>query len=248
MRGTAMGEGRQARGGTEGDRADDLDMPPWATIALALAILAGFVAVGTSVCSLTRAGALVRPLVLEGHEWYRLLVPALLHGSESHWFWNTVALLLAGWTLEPLNGPAWLFATFVLAVVGGTLCSLAFGGDYALSVGASGGILGLFAAKLVLAYARFPPGELRNRLVASSVRVVITSLLPAAGSGGEAIDVAAHWGGALAGTALAFALTAIWQDDDTQPGWRRIAWAVAAIAAVVVAWDIAAAAAQPACR
>jgi membrane associated rhomboid family serine protease len=230
------------------DRTWDTEVLPWATIALAVVILIWFIAVGFADCSLIRAGALVRPLVLQGHEWYRLVTVGLLHGSWSHWFFNTIALLLAGWTLEPLIGAAWLLALFIASVVGGALFSLGFGGDYGLSVGASGGILGLFAAKLFLAYGHFSAGAQRNRLAVSSIRVVIASLVPQATDDGASIDVAAHWGGAMAGAALAFALTLQWAgDDETPPGRQGIAWAVVAGATGMVIWGMIAAFRSAAC-
>jgi rhomboid protease GluP len=226
----------------------DLSGLPWATIALAVIILVGFMAVAPTDCSMIRAGALVQSLVWQGHEWFRLLTPALLHGSASHWFWNTVALLIAGWSLEPLIGAAWMLALFIVAVVGGALCSL-FLGSYDLSIGASGGILGLFAAKLVLAYVHFDEdSKERRQLVAGSVRVVILSLLPSFSAGGPAIDLAAHWGGAMAGTGLAFALASRWDANDRPPDRQRIAWGIVGVAVAVVIWGMIAAATHDACR
>jgi rhomboid protease GluP len=228
---------------------EPLDLP-WATIGLTLIILVGFIAVAPTECSMIRAGALVRPFVLQGHEWFRLLTPALLHGSTSHWFWNTVALLVAGWSLEPLIGAAWLLALFIAAVVGGALLSLLLG-DYTLSIGASGGILGLFAAKLVVAYMHYDEdSKERRQLVAGSVRVVILSLLPSFSADGPAIDLAAHWGGAMAGTVFAFVLAWHWDTyDNRPPGHQRIAWTVVAGAVAVVIWGlIVAATHDPGCR
>jgi membrane associated rhomboid family serine protease len=244
----------RAEGAERSDDADDrawegdADAMPWATIALAVIILLWTVAVGYAECSLIRGGALVQSLVLQGQEWYRLVTVALLHGSPSHWFWNTIALLLAGWSLEPLIGGAWLLGLFVVSVVGGALCSLFLGGDYSLSVGASGGILGLFTAKLVFAYGHFPAGKQRDSLVRSSVRVVMLSLVPAASSDGTTIDLAAHWGGAMAGAGLAAALTGLWPFHDGRPPSRQgIAWGVVAGAVGMVIWGLVAALRSAAC-
>jgi rhomboid protease GluP len=225
---------------------EPLDLP-WATIALAAIILVGFMGVAPTDCSMIRAGALVQSLVWQGHEWFRLVTPALLHGGWSHWFWNTVALLLAGWSLEPLIGAAWMLALFVVAVVGGAFFSLLLG-SYDLSIGASGGILGLFAAKLVFAYAHFEEDSAeRRQLVAGSVRLVILSLLPSFSADGPAIDLAAHWGGAMAGSALALALTWRWTAEHP-PDRQGIAWAIVAGAVAMVIWGLVAAATHDACR
>ena len=116
--------------------------------------------------------------------------------------------------------------------LGGSLLSLAFNPDSLVSVGASGAVMGLFAAMLVASF-RFPSGAERTGLQMAAIYVLLPSLLPLASVfKGQRVDYAAHFGGAIAGAALAFVLLKIWPHDEPHPRWRGVA-AVAALAGLV---------------
>src|SRR5262249_45104168 len=142
---------------------------PVVTSALLLALLAMFAAeisfgigpwtklLQPSIATLIALGGLTHNLVLASGEWYRLLSAPFLHGDAGHLAANAVALALAGRALERLIGPAWFGVIYVTGAITGSLVSLAFNPPAIVSVGASGAIMGLFAAMLVLS-AHFPSG------------------------------------------------------------------------------------------
>jgi len=78
---------------------------------------------GASLGTLVALGALGRPLVLQHHEWHRLLTSAFLHGDLIHLGLNGLALYMAGNVIENLMGRAWPLALFFVGALGGALMS-----------------------------------------------------------------------------------------------------------------------------
>jgi rhomboid protease GluP len=172
-------------------------------------------------------GGIMKDLVLQSGEWYRLLAAPFLHVDATHITMNAIALLLAGSTLEPLIGRAWFGAVYVVGALTGSLLSLALNPPLIIAVGASGAIMGLFAAMLVLSL-HFPAGTVRTALQMRAIYVLIPSLLPLAGAlNGEKVDYAAHFGGAIGGAAMGLILLAVWSRSESLPSFRPLAAAVA---------------------
>jgi rhomboid protease GluP len=192
-----------------------------------------------TVATLVAFGALMPNLVLHYGEWYRLLSAPFLHADAGHIVMNGIALYLAGRTLEGLIGRAWFGTVYVVGALTGSLFSLALNSDQLVSVGASGAIMGLFAAMLVLSM-HFPPGPIRTGLQMNAIYVLLPSLLPLAGVlKGQQVDYAAHFGGAIGGAAVGFVLLRIWSKDQALPGFRQVAAAVAMAGVVALAYPAA---------
>jgi rhomboid protease GluP len=181
-----------------------------------------------SMKTMAALGALDRETVIEGGQWWRLFTAPLLHGGLLHIAFNGIALFFAGAVLENVIGRAWFAGVFAVSAVTGAAMSLAMHAD-AISVGASGAIMGLFAAAFAVAY-RYPVASpMRTFLISGSLRVLIPSMLPLFGGlMGENIDYAAHLGGAIGGAAVGALLVAVWDRDAALPPMRGIAWALAA--------------------
>jgi rhomboid protease GluP len=157
------------------------------------------------------------------HEWYRLLSATFLHGNVLHFLLNSIALYFAAAPLERLLGTMWLLTIYLLTALGGSMLSLALNPPNIVSVGASGAIMGLFAAGLVCSY-RFPPGIYRTQLHSNALPVLIPGLLPLTSvSAAGHIDFAAHLGGALTGAVLGAAMLAIWPPTTALPRFRPVA-------------------------
>jgi rhomboid protease GluP len=185
-----------------------------------------------SLPTLVALGGLTRALVIESGEWYRLLSAPFLHLDAAHLAMNGVALFFAGRTLERFLGRAWFAAIYVVGALAGSLLSLAINPASIVSVGASGAIMALFTAMLVISL-HFPTGAVRTSLLTRALYVLVPSLLPLASiSKGVKIDYAAHFGGAIAGGLIGFFLLEAWLDDEVWPRGRRFAAAIA-IAGVV---------------
>jgi rhomboid protease GluP len=187
-----------------------------------------------NVRTLVALGGLSRPLVVEQGEWYRLFTAALLHGDLLHLVFNGVALWMAGLVLEPLVGRAWLFSLFFVGAFGGSLMSLAINPPEVVSVGASGAIMGLLAAALILAF-RVPAGPERTSIHLGLLRVFIPSMIPLAIRTGPRIDFAGHLGGALVGAILGFIVLAAWPRTATRPRFAGAAMMLALAGVLVFA-------------
>ncbi len=228
---------------------------PWLTGTILAVLAAVFVAeqmlpvvppdapLQPGVTTLLALGGLNRARVLADGEWYRLLTAPLLHASMEHILFNGIALLLAGLTLERLIGRSWLFVTFFFGALGGSVGSLVFNPAGMTSVGASGAIMGLFAALLVCSF-RWPAHDGRRlRTQFLSLRILIPSLVPlvqgAGGRGGGiVVDVGAHVGGAIAGAAVGLVLLRFWPAGSALPRTGRVAHWGAALAMLLFAASV----------
>ena len=153
------------------------------TVELLFGVDHGGSAFEPSVGTLIALGGLNGTLVLHDGEWYRLFSAPLLHGGMVHLGMNGLALLISGGLLERLVGRAWLLALFAIGALGGSLMSLAINPPTLVSVGASGAIMGLLAAGLVLSLPASPGSSAHagaDRYAANA-----GSVAPAAGGLGD---------------------------------------------------------------
>jgi rhomboid protease GluP len=188
-----------------------------------------------SIETLLTFGGIYRPLVINNGEWTRLFSGPLLHVGLEHLALNCIALYIAGRILEGLVGRAWLAAIFVVGALGGSLFSLTLNPDNLVSVGASGAVMGLFAALLMLSF-HFPKGADRTALRMTSIYVLIPSMLPIATTGGGKVDIAAHLGGALAGLVVGLVMLPLWPKDEMRPRLAPVATAVGVIGLALFAF------------
>lgn len=151
---------------------------------------------------LLRLGAAHAPALAAG-EWWRLVLAAFLHGGLPHLLVNLLVLAVAGIVLErgvPSRVAALrLPPLFLLCAAAGFALSAWWNAD-AVSIGASGGILGLCGFWFASNYRgtrRVAAARTRLRVVA-----VVLGLSVLAGLLISAVDNAAHIGGLAAGTLL----------------------------------------------
>lgn len=183
----------------------------WALLAVLVVCFVGELLLGVtppdgaspSLETLVALGGLVTP-ALSGGQWYRALACTFLHADPLHLLFNGVALFMVGVLIEGMLGWRWLLALYFVGGLGGSAVSLLTNDGTLVSVGASGAIMGLFAAGLFIAGAM--PQHLRGPTRFQLARVLIPSLLPFAAHLGERVDFGAHLGGALAGGAVGLGL------------------------------------------
>ncbi len=166
-------------------------------------------------------GGIVRQDVVDG-EWFRLLTGPLMHVSWFHLFMNSVAIYIAGSVLERMIGRAWFLVTFFITAWCGAIGSTMFNPDGIVSVGASGGALGLFGAAVPLVLLRIKERADRNRLLMQLLQVLVPSLL-SVGTATMQADVAAHVFGAASGAAFSVVLLMSWRPDRRPIHGRRLA-------------------------
>ena len=143
-------------------------------------------------------GAVWSPGIAAG-EWWRLVTAGFLHGGLRHLAFNGYALLVIGDAAERRLGSERTAAVFLAAVIGGDIAA-ALVDQNVVSLGASGGIMGL-AGAVVVAAIRSKEGLKRSQLVISAI--VLTILNGFVNSG---ISNSGHIGGLLAGAGAGWLL------------------------------------------
>jgi rhomboid protease GluP len=92
--------------------------------------------------------------VLNGEIW-RLVTAIFVHANVIHLCGNLLFLLIFGWRLEELKGVIHMVGIFLISALGGNLVTLSLvltGARNFISIGASGGVEGLFGAALMCLY------------------------------------------------------------------------------------------------
>ena len=128
------------------------------------------------------------------NQYYRAFTAMWLHANFLHIAGNMVALLIVGPALEVQLGKARFVALYLIAGLGGSVGSYLLSPAYEVGIGASGAIMGVMGAYVVLG--------LRRRLpIAPVVALIVINFL--IGFSGN-IDWRAHLGGLATGAVLAY--------------------------------------------
>lgn len=136
-------------------------------------------------------------------EWYRLLTSGFLHSTSNitHLVLNMMTLYLFGQALEPLLGRWKFLTTYLLSIIGGSLAvhllAQMMGTMDTSTLGASGGVFGLFGAFFAIS---------RARKQSTSGIVLLVVLNFAFGFFASGISWEAHLGGLITGAVVATAL------------------------------------------
>ncbi len=126
------------------------------------------------------------------HQYYRAFTAMWVHASLMHIFFNMITLLIVGPALEVLLGKIRFVALYLLAGLGGSVGTYLLGPHNEIGIGASGAIMGVLGAYVVVG--------LRRRLpVAPVVGLLVLNL--ALGFTGNT-DWRAHLGGLVTGGVL----------------------------------------------
>ena len=158
-------------------------------------------------------GARINEFILAGQLW-RLLTPALLHGSPTHIFFNMYALLSFGTSLERYFGHGRFITLYVLGAFTGNVTSFLFSDGY--SVGASTAVFGLIGAEAVFLYQnrKMLAGQFRsaigNVLFVIAINLFLVGSLPG-------IDNWGHIGGLVGGLMFTWFASPIWEIEGIQP-------------------------------
>lgn len=186
---------------------------PWVTSFLVVAnavvwiamVAAGAKILGSPISMLYEWGANSTSAVQNGQEW-RLLSSMFLHGNVFHLVINMAALVSAGLIVERIYGHR-LYALiyFASGVVGSSL-SLYFASQTTVAVGASGAIFGVTGALFVAIFQHRKrlPKSFSKQMITSLSFFITYSIIQSLTKTG--IDTAAHIGGLVAGSALAYIL------------------------------------------
>jgi membrane associated rhomboid family serine protease len=198
----------------------------YAILAVTTLVFLGQVVLGDP---FTYYGLKINQLIQQGEYW-RFITPIFFHANILHFFFNMYALYNVGLQIErPLGYARFLMIYFFSGVIG-VLASFLF--STSASLGASGAIFGLIGALAVFLYRHtrlFGPAG-RNMLY-NVVFIIAANLVISVATPG--IDLWAHVGGLVTGSALAWLMAPVWnlQTDpytgyplavDRNPVSRRI--------------------------
>ena len=173
---------------------------------------------GPSVNTLIKFGAKDSELIVNGKEYWRLLVAIMLHAGLYHLIGNvTLQLLISGY-LEHTWGIGTFFTVYFTTGIVGYLCSCNF--LYAsVSVGSSGSVMGLLASWLVdIAFSLHRMRSegintiiMRNQYI-MFYSVMIAVAITLATSRNSGVDWASHTGGCMYGLIWGYVLFCERQD------------------------------------
>ncbi len=181
----------------------------------------------------TEWGWIYGPWVADG-EWYRIITGAFLHGSILHIVLNMFVLWQLGTIIETSIGSIRFGLIYFVSVIWGSAGALV-ADPLIPTVGASGGVFGLFAALLILQW-RMQGAISPDLGLFLILNLVITFTVPG-------ISVGGHVGGLVGGGLAVLVLLAA--SGGTLQGLRiRAAAVVGAVALMVVGVAIGIAAAE----
>ena len=192
---------------------------------------------GLDQLTLICCGAKDRELIVGAGEWWRLISAGFLHAHVVHLAVNLYALVALGPTVERLWGTRRFLIIYVAAVAAGNLASVQL--TDAVSVGASGGIFGLFGAVVIFStiHRQYIRPTARGRLLGNLFMIGLVNV--ALGISLPFIDNAAHAGGFVAGAIAALVLRPV-PERRGDGGAADLAVRVLSVLAVVLTgWSLA---------
>ena len=184
-------------------RASRWDDVPWFSIVLIACYTVAFVAqMGTNLDrSIILAGE-DKDAVIGHHEYWRMLTGSALHLNIIHYAMNTYAFYSFGRTFEVLSARVQLPIVFLLSAIGGSILSQVMN-PHGISVGASGGIVGIVGYLAVYSFKRreFITSEFRRSLIFNIGFILFYGFVLV-----RAVDNFAHIGGLVVGAVYALIL------------------------------------------
>lgn len=194
------------------EAADEPVAPAYYTYVLIGSIVTvALVQLATGLDASIQSAGFDKPVFLQNHEYWRILTGAATHGSVLHVAMNCYAFFNIGRIFEMLANRAHLAIVFLLSAIGGGFLSLIFMPS-GLSVGASGGIVGLIGYLLIYAFRRkkFISAEFRkNLLINIGIMLVMGITLY------QVIDNFGHIGGLITG--IVYGIVQVPQEDYIDP-------------------------------
>ena len=175
--------------------------------------------------SLTNMGLLYGPYV-QGGQYWRILTSGFLHGSILHIGFNMYLLYMLGPQMEQGFGSLRFSLMYFGSLFGGALAVLLFGFTQP-TLGASGAVLGLAGAMFVALWGR---GVSPSQSPVFGL-VILNLALPLLVPG---ISFWGHFGGVVAGAAIAYILVTL-PDKSRTPGSKNSLSQGAALVALMAA-------------
>lgn len=194
-------------------------------ILFAVFLVETFMGGSESTSVLLKMGAMFNPAVVMEGQWWRLFTAQFLHIGIMHIASNAIMIYYIGQYAEPVFGHWRFLLIYLLSGVGGSLLTLAFGNDQAISAGASTALFGLFGAMTCAGFKDKDNALLsflgRQALALAVINLVLDIFMPD-------VDILGHLGGLITGALLAVIL-----GDATYRGYSKGGRLMAAAALIV---------------
>lgn len=148
----------------------------------------------TSDQALIRDGVLTPALVLQDHQWWRLISSAFLHAGIWHIGLNMLSLYWLGRFIEAVLRPFRMALVYFVSMIVASLTVVYFSPPDAATLGASGAIFGLFGALFAIGLKFGERGRdlVRSNLGILAINLIWTFMVPG-------ISWQAHVGGLISG-------------------------------------------------
>jgi len=181
-------------------------------------IVFGYPSTFTNIDWLELFGARINEFIRDGQVW-RLLTPALLHGSIMHIFFNMYALYSLGSGLERYFGHRRFLLLYTLGAFTGNVASFLFTEGY--SVGASTAIFGLIGAEGIFFYQnRRLFGDQARRAIGNVIFVAAINLFLIGSL--PYIDNSGHVGGLIGGLMFTSLAGPLWNLEMNAGGYTLV--------------------------
>lgn len=178
-----------------------------------------------SISVLLKMGAMYNPAVVVEGQWWRLFTAQFLHIGIMHIASNAIMIYYIGQYAEPIFGHWRFLALYLLSGTGGSLLTMAFGSDQAISAGASTALFGILGAMACVGFKNRGSDILsflgRQALALAIINIVLDLFMPD-------VDLLGHLGGLISGGLLAIAF-----GDRTYQNYSRLGRVLAAAAIVI---------------
>ena len=149
---------------------------------------------GNNALSLVALGGLYKPLIIDDHQWFRLITSIFLHGGLLHLLLNMTNFFTLGQLIEPCFKKKWQYIVLLLSggLVGNILALINSGNN--VIIGFSGALFTLLGYYTVYAYEHhyFSNRIWRNNFIFTIIVNLYISFLPG-------ISFQAHLGGLIVG-------------------------------------------------
>jgi membrane associated rhomboid family serine protease len=169
-------------------------------------------------------GAKQNDLIVNQHQYWRLVTSNFIHIGIIHLFFNNYALWIIGQEIERIYGSARFVVLYFLTGVIGSVGSFYFNPN-ATSAGASGAIFGLFGALATFAfrYRKEIPSTMSQEIKRRVLPLIAINLI--FGFSVQFVDNSAHLGGLFSGIALAFVVPYLRPNENDKVLWRALQYA-----------------------
>lgn len=145
----------------------------------------------------------ISSVTIKAKQYYRLITSTFLHSDFAHLTSNMISLFFVGYYLEPVMGHIKYTILYAMSGIFASICSVVYfssANTPAICIGASGAVFGVFGAYVTYSIL----GKFERYQVSITRMIVMVALMLYGGMQSTNIDNAAHFGGIIFGSIIAY--------------------------------------------